>query len=163
MRLFLTSFALVALLSGTASLQAQPAKAAPPAAHAHPEHGPHNGDLIELGNEEYHLELVHDEKAGTVAFYLLDSTAKKMLAIPAKEILVNVKMAGKGKQYKIPPYPQANDPKDNFSAYGTKDKDLIDALEKHGVEAFVVIDIAGKQYRGKVEHHHHHDHGPAKK
>lgn len=163
MRQFLVSFALLALLSGVAQLQAQPAKAAPPAAHDHPAHGPHNGDLIELGNEEYHLELVHDVKAGTVAFYLLDSTAKKMLAIPAKEIVINVKSAGKPKQYKIPPYPQPNDPKDNFSAYGTKDKELIETLDKHGIEAFVVIEIAGKQYRGKVEHHHHHDHGPAKK
>ncbi len=163
MRQLLSTFAVLALLSGVAQLQAQPGKAPAPAPHAHPDHGPHNGDLIELGNEEYHLELVHDVKAGTVAFYLLDSTAKKMLAIPAKEILVNVKVAGKGKQYKIPPFPQANDPKDNFSAYGTKDKELIDTLEKHGIEAFVVIEIAGKQYRGKVEHHHHHDHDPAKK
>lgn len=28
-------------------------------AHAHPTEGPHGGDLIELGNEEYHAELVH--------------------------------------------------------------------------------------------------------
>ncbi len=31
----------------------------PHAGHAHPTHGPHGGDLIELGNEEYHAELVH--------------------------------------------------------------------------------------------------------
>ncbi|MDA1165948.1 MAG: hypothetical protein O3B13_22860 [Planctomycetota bacterium] len=31
------------------------------AAHAHPSEGPHGGDLIELGNEEYHAELVHPE------------------------------------------------------------------------------------------------------
>ena len=31
----------------------------PHAGHAHPSHGPHGGDLIELGNEEYHAELVH--------------------------------------------------------------------------------------------------------
>lgn len=29
------------------------------AEHAHPTHGPHGGDLIELGNEEYHAELLH--------------------------------------------------------------------------------------------------------
>ena len=29
------------------------------AGHAHPSHGPHGGDLIELGNEEFHAELVH--------------------------------------------------------------------------------------------------------
>jgi hypothetical protein len=31
------------------------------AAHAHPSEGPHGGDLIELGNEDYHAELVHPE------------------------------------------------------------------------------------------------------
>ena len=31
----------------------------PHAGHPHPSHGPHGGDLIELGNEEYHAELVH--------------------------------------------------------------------------------------------------------
>ena len=31
------------------------------AAHAHPSEGPHGGDLIELGNENYHAELVHPE------------------------------------------------------------------------------------------------------
>ena len=33
------------------------------AGHAHPSEGPHGGSLIELGNEEYHAELVHDEQA----------------------------------------------------------------------------------------------------
>lgn len=156
--------ALVVLFSGTAQLQAQPGTtAAPPAAHAHPEHGPHNGDLIELGKEEFHLELVHDEKAGVVAFYVLDSSAKKAVPIPAKDIAVNIKMAGKGKQYKIAPLPLQGDPKDNFTCYATKDKELIDTLEKHGIEASVMITIGGKQYLGKIEHHHHHDHGPAKK
>ena len=27
--------------------------------HEHPSEGPHGGDLIELGNEEYHAELIH--------------------------------------------------------------------------------------------------------
>ena len=30
-------------------------------AHAHPSEGPHGGELIELGNEEYHAELLHPE------------------------------------------------------------------------------------------------------
>lgn len=36
----------------------------PHAGHAHPTHGPHGGDLIELGNEEYHAELVHPHGHG---------------------------------------------------------------------------------------------------
>lgn len=163
MRPLTLTFTAYLFLANAAITYAQPPKAPAPAEHAHPAHGPHGGDLIELGKEEYHLELVHDEKAGVMAFYLLDSSAKKVLASPAKEIYVNVKMAGKGKQYKLAPAPQANDPKDNFSCYATKDKEFIETIEKHGVQASVMITISGKQYLGKVEHHHHHDHGPAKK
>jgi len=165
MRKSFLAVAVVAVLTSASLSLAQPPSAppGPPAAHAHPEHGPHGGDLIELGKEEYHLEMLHDEKQGVLAFFLLDSTAKKVLAIPAKEIYVNVKEAGKGKQYKIAPSPQANDPKDNFTCYATKDKELIDTLEKEGIQASVMIAIAGKQYQGKVEHHHDHEHPPAKK
>lgn len=31
------------------------------AEHAHPSEGPHHGDLVELGNEEFHAEVVHGE------------------------------------------------------------------------------------------------------
>ncbi len=52
--------------------------APPPATvdvHSHPTEGPHHGTLIELGKEEYHAELVHDDKMVTI--YILDSAAKK--------------------------------------------------------------------------------------
>lgn len=150
----------IAGLSFCASANAEPPKAAP-AEHAHAEHGPRGGDLIELGNEEFHVEVVHNEKAGIVSFYLLDSTAKKAQATVAKEVLINVKQAGKGVQYKIAPAPQQNDPQGSFTCYATKDKQLIETLEKHGVEAFLVVEIGGKQYRGKIDHHH--DHAPEKK
>jgi hypothetical protein len=136
-----------------------PAKAEP---HAHAEHGPRGGDLIELGNEEYHIEMLHDEKAGIVSFFLLDSTAKKGIAIPAKEVALNVKLNGKGKQYKIAAAVQQGDPAGMTSCYATKDKELIDSLEKEGVEAVIVLDIGGKQFRGKIEHHHEDEPAPKK-
>ena len=45
--------------------------------HAHPEHGPNGGELFELGAEEYHAELLHDDDAQTVTINLLDSAAKE--------------------------------------------------------------------------------------
>ena len=38
------------------------------AGHAHPTEGPHGGDLIELGNEEYHAELIHPHDHDDVVF-----------------------------------------------------------------------------------------------
>ena len=54
----------------------------------HTEAGPHKGALTELGKEEYHAELVLDEKASTAVVYLLDSTASKSVGISEKEITI---------------------------------------------------------------------------
>ncbi|HQZ69109.1 MAG TPA: hypothetical protein PLY87_28675, partial [Planctomycetaceae bacterium] len=57
--------------------------------HAHPSEGPHHGDLVELGNEEFHAEVVHGE-AGSVTVYILDSAAKVAVPIDATELTINV-------------------------------------------------------------------------
>lgn len=133
---------------------------APKASEAkeHEEHGPHGGELVELGKEDYHLEVVHDDKTGTIVMYLLDSTAKKSVPISSKEIVVNVKADGRGKQYKIPATPQQGDPKDTASVFSVKSTELIESIEKKGSDATVVIDIAGKQFRGKLHNDHDHEH-----
>src|SRR6476661_3501394 len=59
--------------------------------HEHHHHGPHNGHLMELGEEEYHAEWTHDE-SGKVTFYILDSEAKKEVPIAADEITIGVKI-----------------------------------------------------------------------
>ena len=58
------------------------------AGHGHPSEGPHHGGLIELGNEEYHAELVHDDDAGTVTLYILDGGVTKQVPIDATEITI---------------------------------------------------------------------------
>lgn len=42
----------------------------------HAEHGPHQGELIELGAHVAHLEVLHDEDAGTITLYSLDAELK---------------------------------------------------------------------------------------
>lgn len=54
--------------------QNQPKK--PEVNATHSEHGPHGGELIELGDHVAHLEIVHDENAGTIALYVLDADLK---------------------------------------------------------------------------------------
>jgi len=62
------------------------------AEHAHPGEGPHHGDLVELGNEEYHAEVVHGE-GGSVSVYILDSAAKSAVPIDATELTINITKA----------------------------------------------------------------------
>ena len=43
--------------------------------HDHASDGPHGGHILGLGDEEYHLEWIHDN-SGKLTFYLLDADAK---------------------------------------------------------------------------------------
>ena len=62
-----------------------------PGEHDHPTEGPHHGALVELGAEEFHAEVVHDDTAGVLTVYLLDAKAKEAAKSESAEILINVK------------------------------------------------------------------------
>src|SRR5262245_16215513 len=62
--------------------------------HAHEAEGPHHGHIIELGNEEYHAELTHDDATKTVTIYLLGKDAATAVAIAEPEVVLNLVSAG---------------------------------------------------------------------
>lgn len=126
--------------------------------HGHPSEGPHHGSLIELGNEEYHAELVHDDEAGTVTIYLLDAAAKEPVAIDATEMTLNVKHDGEGAQFKLA---AAEAAEGKASKFTSNENALAEALDEEGTETQLVVTIDGKQFRGEVahDHDHEHDHG----
>lgn len=123
-------------------------------AHAHPSEGPHGGALVELGAEEYHAELVHDDQA--VTFYILDGKAESLVAIDASEVAVNLQHDGQGKQFKLAAKPQSQDAEGKSSRFVSADAGLAQELDHEHGDAQLVATIAGKQYRGKIEHHHGH-------
>lgn len=125
----------------------------------HASHGPHDGHLIELGNEEYHAELVHDEAAGKVTIYVLDSGAKKAVPIEATELTINLKHDGKGEQFKLAAAPQEGDGEGKSSRFVSDDKELAEDLDHEGTQARLVIEIAGKSFTGEIKHDHDEEHG----
>ncbi len=125
--------------------------------HGHPEEGPHDGSLIELGNEEYHAELVHDDAAKTVTIYLLDSAAKMAVPIEATELLVNLTHDGSAEQFSLAASPLSTDPSGKSSRFVSTDAELAEDLDLEDVEAKLIVSIGGKQYRGAIEHDHDHE------
>ncbi len=131
--------------------------AGPPAtieAHAHVSEGPHGGSLIELGNEEYHAELVHDDAAKTVTIYVLDSAAKSSVPIDAIELIINLKHQGKGEQFKLAALADQSDPPGKSSRFMSSDSELAEDLDREDAEPQLVVNINGKQFRGAVKHSH---------
>src|SRR5262245_66348008 len=66
----------------------------PPAAIApHEEHkAPHGGEILELGEEAAHLELLHDAAAGKLTVYVLDKEVKTPLAVALPTVTVRQKV-----------------------------------------------------------------------
>ena len=122
--------------------------------HAHPSEGPHKGDLIELGNEEYHAELVvPTEASAQVTIYVLDSSAAKSVPIEAQEVTVNVADGGSPAQFKLAASPDTDDPQGKSSRFISTDAKLLEFFAEEAVHGTLVLKIKGKQYRGDIDHH----------
>jgi len=128
----------------------------PPNAHAHPSEGPHHGHLIELGNEEYHGELLHDEESKTVTVYILDSSAKKEVKVAQDAVSLNVVLDSAPQSFPM----QAVSPADGkASQFTLVNEEVMEALE-HGEETKgrLNVTIEGKSYVGKIVHESHEGH-----
>ncbi len=127
---------------------------------AHPTEGPHGGQLIELGDEEYHAELMHDEDTHKVAIHVLDAAGKKAVAIPAAEISVQLFQDGKFVKYALKAVDASGG---NASQFELVDDALCDALcAEDGTKGRLQVTINGKPYTGTIAHEGHdhegHDH-----
>lgn len=119
--------------------------------HEHPSSGPHGGELVELGNEQYHAEVVHD---ANVTVYLLDGAAKAAVAVPDAAPVVNISHDGKAEQFKLTANPLAEDPAGASSRFVSDDAELLTDLKEGHAEAQFVFTIEGTQYRGALHHDH---------
>lgn len=122
--------------------------------HAHM-HGPNGGPVLELGDEEYHAEWLHDEETGKVTVILLDKEVKKEIPIESAEIAIDVKIADSEKSYALPAAGGSDKPSARFEL---EDKALLAALEgagQEGTEAVLKVTIGGKEYKAKFTPHEH--------
>jgi hypothetical protein len=73
---YVSRFALILTLATGACSGKSPAPAAG-SVPVHEHKAPHNGQLVELGEEFAHVELVLDRKAGSLTAYILDGEAEQ--------------------------------------------------------------------------------------
>lgn len=150
------------------SVEKEETEKAGPAEHEHPTAGPNGGELIELGDEEYHAELLHDESSGDVTIFILDASAKNYVLLEAAELTINLKHDGQAEQHKLQAIPQEGEPAGKSSRFVAKgNRELSEAIEHEDANARLQVTIADKAYSGKIEHGHEdhdhdHDHGSSK-
>ena len=153
---FMKWFQVVALMCGVTTVGAE-LEAAPAAghAHAHPAEGPHHGALIELGKEDYHAELVHDDATDTVTIYILDSSATKNVPIAAKQLTLNMRVGGKPRQFSLAALPQKGEAGGSASVFSATGKELCRTLDAPAATGRLNVEIDGKVYVGRVAMHSH--------
>ncbi|HVX61044.1 MAG TPA: hypothetical protein VHC19_10595 [Pirellulales bacterium] len=128
------------------------------AGHDHAEMGPHGGGLIELGEEEYHAELLHDEKNHAVTIYVLDSKAENTVPIKAQQVTIEIKAGDEQHEFPLAPVYLDEDDKSQSFCFEAVDEELSHVLDEKGAAAKLKIDINGKKFTGAIEHHHEHGH-----
>ncbi len=127
--------------------------------HSHEHHhAPHHGDLVALGDHQYHAEITWDEKNKTITVYVLDGEAAKAVPIAAKQLVLTI---GKddAKQHTLAAQPQDGDGKDMASRFQTTDKKLFDSFHgnKH-TTGHIQLPIGTDTFPLSVTHDHDHDH-----
>lgn len=139
---------------GAVSMDAPP----PPTVdvHAHPSEGPHHGTLVELGNEEFHAEIVHT--SDTVTVYILDHSATKSVPIDAQDVTINVVHDNQPEQFKLAAAPEATDEPGKSSRFELRDAELVEHMDAPAATPKLIVSINGTPYRGEV-HHDHEGHG----
>ena len=133
------------LLFGAVALAGLGLSAGPTRAH---DVGPHKGPVVEWGNEEYHLEVVPDAKAGTVTVYVYgdhDELDKgKAKAIDAKSLVLTIK-AAKAVTIKLDAKPAAGDPEGKASVFVGKHDVFTSGMKLQGT---VSGKVGTKPYSG---------------
>lgn len=124
---------------------------APPDSLGHPEHGPNGGELIELGKEAFHLEMLHDDQSVTLD--VLNGAASEMVAIDAAELSVSLKHDDEVKTFALPASNSTDGKASSFTITSTE----MAGWMKEGAEGAVTLQIDGKSYTGKISHDHGHE------
>ncbi|QDU60360.1 hypothetical protein Pan216_11990 [Planctomycetes bacterium Pan216] len=122
--------------------------------HDHGAHGPHEGELLELGDSGYHAEFVDDPPATKI--YLLGKDAKSPLEADVTGVTINVKSGDKAKQFTL-----KADAKGGDKLYISDDAELTYLLGSDDADARVRVDIGEKSYVAELhldEHDEHDDH-----
>ena len=126
--------------------------------HSHEELGPHGGHLVELGDEEYHLEWTHDDATGLITLYVLDGAAKEPVPVALETITITAQVTD-STEYQLTAVEPGGDPPAS-ARFELKSPELIECLKLagQGAEVSIALAIDGKDYRGVFEHHDHAHH-----
>lgn len=122
----------------------------------HHAHGPHDGHLIELGDEAYHAELVMDSATRNVTVYLLGSDAAT--PHPVAEASLTLRLEG-AEPLTFTATPQDGDPEGQSSRFELAGDALPAAVKtEEDLHGEIALSVGGETFSGAISHDHDHGH-----
>jgi hypothetical protein len=127
--------------------------------HDHGAKGPHGGSIVELGDEEYHAEVVVDADAHTLRVFVLGKDAKTASPIAAKEVLITPE---EKKALTLKAVPLEGEGEEKSSRFELVDEAAVHSFLDAGmIHGNLSVKIGDKPYSGHVDYHLdgiHHEH-----
>lgn len=127
--------------------------------HGHGHHGPNGGEIVEVGNEEFHAEVVIDEETHRVDVYILGSDAATAKPIEASEVSISFKHGDEVEEFKLAAAALDGEPEGQSSKFSLMSEELFEELHEHSEGATLSFTAGGDSLSGTVTHSHDHDHG----
>lgn len=132
--------------------------------HHHHDHGPHDGELVELsgGDKDYHLEWTLNEDIDLVTLYILDEDKKEPIAIEAATLKVTSTAEGADSVvYEFAAVEAAGDPP-TASQFELADKALVSEIKQtetgDAVKVSVEVPVETETYTGNLKFVDHSEH-----
>ena len=128
--------------------------------HGHGAEGPHHGAVVELGEEEFHAEIVLDEPNHTLKLYILGPDAKTAATTAADSAILIPEEEG---ELKLTPGPGQIE--GQYSVFQLVDEKVVHKLAEEGfLHGNLKVKVGEKDYTASVDAHFHgehdHDHEP---
>ncbi len=124
------------------------------AGHDHAALGPNEGHVVVLGDEEYHLEWLHDDDAGKVTAILLDDEIKEEVTTTAEVVTVEVTIGdAEPLKYDLLAVNRSDEEPPRASRFELTEPALITALKiGEGVKVVLHVQVDDQTYSVPVEH-----------
>ncbi len=128
--------------------------------HNHEALGPNGGHVLVVGDEAYHVEWIHDDKAGKVTAILLDSEIKDEVTTSAEVVTIEVTIgSAEPREYELLAVDQSDDTPPRASRFELTEPALITALGiGEGVQVVLGVEIDGQAFSVPIEHEAHDEH-----
>jgi hypothetical protein len=124
--------------------------------HQHADHGPHGGEIVEMGGGELHAEWVIDENLVNV--YLLGSDASEPADVAADEVVMNLVTGDGSKQFQFIAKDDNPSSAQSIRYFSLESPELANALFTTGARIAIRTFAQGVPYRGEIGGHEGHHH-----